>query len=65
MNKRVAGVVGLGLVLASTGVFAVQSYAGLTIDVSGIADAAMAIGTSMLGVMAVFWGVRKVLSLVG
>lgn len=40
-------------------------FADLTIDLTGIDTAAIAIGTAMLAVMAVFWGIRKIMSLVG
>lgn len=39
--------------------------ADLTITTTGIDTAAIAIATSMLAVLAVFWGIRKIMSLVG
>lgn len=40
-------------------------YTGLTVDLTGIDGAAIAIATAMMGILAVFWGVRKIMSLVG
>lgn len=53
-----------GMALAS-GVASAADYSGLTVDTTGIDTAAIAIGTALLGVLAVFWGVRKIMSLVG
>jgi len=35
------------------------------VDFSGVTDAGIAIAALVAGVMAVFWGIRKVLSLLG
>lgn len=39
--------------------------ADLTINTTGIDTAAISIATAMLAVLAVFWGIRKIMSLVG
>lgn len=54
---------GIGGLLAS-GVVNAADYSGLTVDLSGIDAAAIAIATSLMAVLAVFWGVRRIMSLV-
>lgn len=51
--------------LGLSGVAAAADYSGLTVDLSGIDGAAIAIATAMMGILAVFWGVKKIMSLVG
>jgi hypothetical protein len=43
---------------------AAPDYTALVPDVAGVAQAGIAAGTVMLGVLAVFWGVKKIMSLV-
>lgn len=61
----------MGKGLVFSGLFAVPflasaaDYTGLTVDLTGIDGAAIAIATAMMGILAVFWGVKKIMSLVG
>lgn len=57
----------LGVVLGLTSVmpaYAVVDYSGLVVDFTGVDVAAIGIGTSILAVLAVFWGIRRILGLV-
>lgn len=65
MLNRTRALYAAGLASLSMPVLAVNDYTGLTVDVAGIPAAAIAIATTMLGVLAVFWGVRKIMGLVG
>lgn len=56
--------VALGLLLVPVASFAVVDYSGLVVDFTGVDAAAIAIGTSILTVSAVFWGIRRILGLV-
>jgi hypothetical protein len=64
MRKVLYGVSGAAL-FAVAGASNAASYAGLTVDLAGIDAAAVAIATAMMGVLAVFWGVKKIMGLVG
>ena len=55
----------LGIFALTSPAFAVVDYTGLDLDVTGIDAAAIAIATVMMGVLGVFWGVKKIMSLVG
>lgn len=57
--------------LVSASLFAVPflasaaDYTGLSVDVTGVDAAAIAIATTLLGASAVFWAIRRILGLVG
>ena len=40
-------------------------FTALTLNLDGVASAGIAIGVVMMGALGVFWGIKKILSLVG
>ena len=59
-GRRLGALVGLSSVMPAYA----ADYSGLVVDFTGVDVAAIGIGTSILAVLAVFWGIRRILGLV-
>jgi hypothetical protein len=65
MRKSIALGSGAFGTFAASSAFAAADYSGLAVDLTGLDAAAVGIATALMAVLGVFWGLRRIMGLVG